>query len=143
MKLMHKCVVSKLAQHWSVVGDYLEYPLDARKEFYALCNGDPKECIKMLLDDWIGTENGRKPKTWLKFVEVLNEIGNCEGQPLLDITAGVVQSLLNEGVLGGTVSVLCVCMLCVCARVCVCVRACVCVEPEITVQNYPDVLKIG
>ena len=118
---MYKCVVSKLAQHWFVVGDYLEYPLDARKEFYRLCNGDPKECIKMLLDDWIGTENGRKPKTWLKFVEVLEEIGDCEGQPLLDITAVVVQSLLSKGVLGGTVSV----FACVCVFMCVCVCMCV------------------
>jgi len=98
MRLMHKFVVNNLANYWSEIADFLEYPLDLKRSFY---HDDPNKAIKALLEDWIISDNGRKPKTWSTFVQVLKETGQSEGQPVADITGWVIYSLQQEGVVEG------------------------------------------
>ena len=56
-------------------------------------NRTPRECCKALLEDWVTTDNGVKPKTWEKLIEVLSEIEELE--PLIE---DIKQCLMSEGV---------------------------------------------
>ena len=71
MKTMHKYVVNKLAPHWTTVGDYLEYSVRERNGFKG---ADDKKSLIALLENWIGTDSGMKPKTWSTFIRVLTEL---------------------------------------------------------------------
>ena len=53
----------------------------------------PRERCTALLEDWVSTDNGVKPKTWKKLIEVLNEIEELE--PVIE---GIKQCLMSEGV---------------------------------------------
>ena len=80
MKIMYKHVVNKLSPHWKSVGDYLEYSVVERNGFR---RGDDKKSLVALLENWIDTDNGREPKTWLTFIKVLGELDQD-----LDISVG-------------------------------------------------------
>ena len=71
MKTMYKCVVSKLTPYWTTVGDYLEYSVRERNNFKG---ADNKRSLVAVLENWIGTNNGRQPKTWSTFTTVLMEL---------------------------------------------------------------------
>ena len=71
MKIMYRHVVSKLSLCWTTVGDYLEYSVAERNSFKADNNN---KSLAALLENWISTSNGRKPKTWSTFFKVLNEL---------------------------------------------------------------------
>ena len=71
MKTMYKYVVSKLSPHWTTVGDYLEYSVVERNSFRGANNN---KSLATLLENWISTDNGRKPKTWSTFLDVLEEL---------------------------------------------------------------------
>ena len=71
MKIMYRCVISKLSLYWTSVGDYLEYSVAERNSFKGASN---KKSLAALLENWISTTNGRKPKTWLTFFKVLSEL---------------------------------------------------------------------
>ena len=71
MKIMYKHVVSKLSSDWTSVGNYLEYSVAERNNFKGPNNN---KRLAALLENWISTSNGRKPKTWSTFFEVLNEL---------------------------------------------------------------------
>ena len=71
MKTMYKYVVSKLSPYWTTVGDYLEYSVVERNSFRGANN---KKSLATLLENWISTDNGRKPKTWSTFIRVLEEL---------------------------------------------------------------------
>ena len=58
--------------------------------------GLPRDCCTALLEDWITTDNGVKPKTWEKLIEVLSEISS-----LAMVAKEIKQCLYQEGVLGG------------------------------------------
>ena len=47
----------------------------------------------MLLENWVTTDNGAKPKTWNNLIDILSEIE--ELQPLMD---EIQQNLIEEGV---------------------------------------------
>ena len=100
---MQKYVIPNLAEHWSAISDFLEYPLQVKKKF---SYGHAKDCVRALLEDWISTDNGRKPKTWPMFLQVLNEFGESEGEPVVNVTRWVVQCLMQEGVLESESTVL-------------------------------------
>jgi len=106
MKLMHKYIVSNLSKHWGALSDFLEYPTSVKKTF---SRPNPWDSMMLLLEDWISTDNGRKPKTWEVFIEVLNELGEVEGQPVLNITRWIVQCLLQEGVIKSESTIHCTC----------------------------------
>ena len=71
MKTMYKHVVSRLSPYWTTVGDYLEYSVVERNSFRAANNN---KSLTALLENWISTNNGRKPKTWPTFIKVLEEL---------------------------------------------------------------------
>ena len=71
MKIMYRCVVSKLSPYWTSVGDYLEYSVAERNSFKGASNN---KSLAALLENWITTSNGRKPKTWSTFFKALNEL---------------------------------------------------------------------
>ena len=71
MKTMYRHVVSKLSPYWTTVSDYLEYSVVERNSFRA---ANSKKSLTALLENWISTDNGRKPKTWSTFIEVLEEL---------------------------------------------------------------------
>ena len=71
MKTMYKHVVSKLSPYWTTVGDYLEYSVVERNSFRGANNN---KSLATLLENWISTDNGRKPKTWATFLDVLEEL---------------------------------------------------------------------
>ena len=52
-----------------------------------------RDCCKALLEDWVTTDNGVKPKTWEKLIEVLSDIE--ELQPVIE---EIKQKLISEGV---------------------------------------------
>ena len=58
-----------------------------------LHRGDPKQCCTALIEDWISTDNGVKPKTWNKLIEVLSEIDE-----LALATKQIKEALQGEGV---------------------------------------------
>ena len=71
MKTMYRCVVKKLAPYWTTVGDYLEYNVRERNAFKG---PDDKKCLVAMLENWIGTDNGRQPKTWSTFIRILMKL---------------------------------------------------------------------
>ena len=71
MKTMYRCVVKKLAPYWTTVGGYLEYSVRERNAFEG---ANDKKSLVAVLENWIGTDNGRQPKTWSTFIRVLIEL---------------------------------------------------------------------
>ena len=53
------------------MGDYLEYSVAERNSFKGASNN---KSLAALLENWITTSNGRKPKTWSTFFKALNEL---------------------------------------------------------------------
>ena len=96
MKLMHKHVIPRISAEWETVAVFLEYSIPMKKMISRVNRGLPRDCCTALLEDWITTDNGVKPKTWEKLVEVLNEISS-----LAVVTKQIKQCLCQEGVLGG------------------------------------------
>ena len=93
---MHKHVVPRISADWETVAAYLEYSIAAKNLIKKANRGLPKECCTELLEDWITSDNGVKPKTWEKFIKVLSEISS-----LAMVTRQIKQCLCQEGVLGG------------------------------------------
>ena len=86
MKMMRKCVVTKLSPHWTVVCQHLGYsPADFRQ-------GNDKKNLIAVLEHWIGAgERKGKPRTWLMFAEALNNINPSMSGEICD-------SLRSEGI---------------------------------------------
>ena len=93
---MQKYVIPRISAEWQTVAAYLEYSIATTKLIKKTNRGLPRDCCTELLEDWITTDNGVKPKTWEKFVEVLSEISS-----LAMVTKQIKQCLYQEGVLGG------------------------------------------
>jgi len=103
MKLIRKHVIPRISAEWEIVSAYLEYSVQMKNSIRAAHRGFPKECCAALIEDWIGSDNGVKPKTWQKFIEVLSKISE-----LTLSTKQIKECLFQEGVLGGTFSALCI-----------------------------------
>ena len=82
----------------------------------------PRQYCTALLENWVNTDNGVKPKTWNKLMEVLSEVDELE-----EVISEIKQGLISEGVsFDGMYVCVCVCVcMYVCVCVCVCVRVCV------------------
>ena len=93
---MHKHVIPRISAEWETVAAFLEYNIPTKKSICKTNRGLPRDCCIELLEDWITTDNGAKPKTWEKFIEVLSEISS-----LAVVTKQIKQCLCQEGVLGG------------------------------------------
>ena len=81
-KLIAAIVLPRVSAYWDTIAAFLEYPIPKTREIDRHCRGDPKECCKMLLEDWFTSENGVKPKTWDKLVKVLSEISDIAASTL-------------------------------------------------------------
>ena len=67
-------------------------------------NSLPRECCRALLEDWVTTDNGVKPKTWRNLIEVLSEMEELE--PVIE---EIKQGLMSEGVTFNGMCVVYVC----------------------------------
>jgi len=94
MRLMLKYVVDKLSPHWVTICDFLEYTMEQRNWFAQEYCQIHKKCLIAVLEDWISSDRGRAPKTWLMFITILSEIDGLQ-----DITRGIRLCLEHEGVL--------------------------------------------
>ena len=74
MKWIRKIVLPEISYCWKTVADFLEYSFAKKKEIDERQRGDPTKCCAELLEDWLSTGNGVKPKTWSKLVSVLKEV---------------------------------------------------------------------
>ena len=94
----------------------------------------PKKCCAEVMEEWVKNNNG-EPKTWNKFIEVLNNI-----KELQSAVGEIKQDLMSHGVeLSGMYIHT---YMCVCVHACVreCVRACVGVG-VITIMITLELLK--
>jgi len=74
MKWIRKIVLPETSYCWKTIADFLEYSIAKKKEIDERQRGDPTKCCAELLEDWLSTGNGVKPKTWSKLVSVLKEV---------------------------------------------------------------------
>ena len=93
---MLKHVIPRISAEWDTVAAFLDYSTAMKNTIDKANRGLPRECCTELLENWITTDNGVKPKTWEKFVEVLSKISQ-----LAMVTKEIKQCLYQEGVLGG------------------------------------------
>ena len=100
VKLLHEHVIPRICAEWETVAAYLEYSISMKKMISKTNRGLPRECCTALLEDWICTDNGVKPKTWKKLMEVLSEISS-----LTMVTKQIKKCLHQEGVLEGTLMI--------------------------------------
>jgi len=94
MKWMHKIVIPEISYLWKTVADYLGYEMPKKKEIEQKKLGNPTQCCAELLEDWLFTNNGVKPKTWSKFLSVLKEIGD-----LTRASQKIENRLIEEGLI--------------------------------------------
>ena len=83
-----------VAAYWDTIAAYLEYPIPKTRLIDRHCRGDPKECCRMLLEEWFGNKIGVMPKNWKKLVEVLSEISDIAAS-----TVKIKKLLQKEGVI--------------------------------------------
>ena len=100
MKLLHEHVIPRICAEWETVAAYLGYSIPMKKMISRTNRGLPRECCTVLLEDWVTTDNGVKPKTWEKLIEVLSEISS-----LAMVTKQIKKCLQQEGVLEGTLMI--------------------------------------
>ena len=87
-------ILPRVSAYWDTIAAFLEFPIPKTKEINRTHRGDPRECCKMMLEEWFGSDIGVKPKSWKQLVKVLSEIS--------DIAASTVQIkklLREEGVI--------------------------------------------
>jgi len=74
MRVLHDIVIPRIAAHWSMVADNLEYELEFKQLIQKQCNGNILECCVMLLEDWLSSKRGVMPKSWQGLIRVLRKI---------------------------------------------------------------------
>ena len=94
MKWVHKIVIPNISFCWKTVADFLEYTIAKKKEIDERQRGDPTKCCVELLEDWLSTDNGVKPKTWSKLLSLLKEI-----RDLRNASLSIQEQLLEEGLI--------------------------------------------
>ena len=93
MRLLHDIVIPRVAAHWSVLADYLEYELEYKQLIQKKCNSDPLECCVVLLEDWLSSKRGVSPKSWRMLIKILGEI-----KVLKAATKKIVEDLISAGI---------------------------------------------
>ena len=93
MRLLHDIVIPRVAAHWSMLADYLEYELWYKQLIQETCNNDPLKCCVMLLEDWLSSKRGVSPKSWRLLIAVLREI-----KVLTSATRKIEEELICAGV---------------------------------------------
>ena len=93
MKLLYKLVIPKISAHWDVVLANLEYDLAFKQELDRQYRGNPRECCTALLEDWISSDRGTSPKTFIKLLEVL-----CTINDIAPFMRDIIDGLKKEGI---------------------------------------------
>jgi len=93
MRVLHDIVIPRVAAHWSVLADYLEYELEYKQLIQKKCNSDPLECCMMLLENWLSSQRGVSPKSWRVLIKALREI-----KVLRSAGEKIEEDLLSAGV---------------------------------------------
>ena len=93
MKWMHKVVIPKVSYCWKKVADFLDYPIEKKREIEIRQNADPYNCCVELMEDWLTSDRGAAPKTWHKLVSVLKEVEELSSSTV----ASIEEYLLIKG----------------------------------------------
>ena len=94
MRWMRIIVIPKISYCWKTVADYLDYPVEKKKEIEKRQHVDPSECCAELMEDWLTSDRGVKPKTWYMLVSVLKEVGELSAA-----AKSIEDSLVMEGLM--------------------------------------------
>ena len=94
MRWMHKLIIPEVCYCWKTVADYLDYPVAKKKEIEERQRGDPYKCCAELMEDWLTSDRGVKPKTWHILVSVIKEVAELKSS-----AKSIEQHLLKEGLL--------------------------------------------
>ena len=93
MKLLRKIVIHRIAASWEVVADYLEYEPEDKQLIRKKKHDDPEGCCVELLEDWLYSDRGISPKSWIVLVNTLKEI-----KRLTATTEKIVKELSDAGI---------------------------------------------
>ena len=93
MRLLHEAVIPRIAANWSIVADYLQYKVEAKRLIRDKYHDDPMKCCVELLEDWLSSDRGVTPKSWCRLIEVLKGIHS-----LTATTEMIIKDLEKAGV---------------------------------------------
>ena len=74
MKRLHQLVIPNVAAEWKIIAYYLEFTLPLIKIIEEQCRKDPLKCCTELFEQWLSSDYGVGPKTWLTLIKALKEI---------------------------------------------------------------------
>ena len=69
-----RMVVPRISPFWEDVAYALHYRISIVESIGTKHNSDPKKCCRELFKDWLTTNNGAAPKTWLTLLDRLKEV---------------------------------------------------------------------
>ena len=64
MKLIMKLVIPKISSCWESLGHSLQLKAPQLEVIRQSNSGDPKKCSVSMIEEWISSDEGVKPKTW-------------------------------------------------------------------------------
>ena len=71
---LNKIVIPKTQVEWEDIAYALCYEIGTVRGIRAKHNNNPRKCCKELFEDWLSTDHGVGPKTWLTLLDKLKEI---------------------------------------------------------------------
>ena len=74
MENINKIVIPRIQAEWEDVAHALDYEIAKVNSIKTKHNNIPKRCCRDLFIDWLSTDRGASPKTWLTLLEKLKEI---------------------------------------------------------------------
>ena len=88
---LKKIVIPKIMNKWRDVADAFRYDIEDIEVIKAKHSGDPKECCRAFLIDWLTSQRGAKagPKVWSTLLDTLKEVDEIAKETVDEITAKV------------------------------------------------------
>ena len=96
MRWMRIIVIPEISYCWRTIADYLDYPVAKKREIEEGQHGDPRKCCAELMEDWLTSDRGVKPKTWYTLVSVLKEVDELSAAAKSIEKRLVMEGLLHE-----------------------------------------------
>ena len=72
MFFLMKIVIPRIMIYWQDIAYALQYDISTVQEIRV--KEDPKQCCQELLEDWLSTSNGARPKVWSTLLNALREV---------------------------------------------------------------------
>ena len=94
MKWVHEIVIPNISFCWKTVAYFLDYPIGRIEVIESKHSGDSTKCCTELLENWLISDNGVKPKTWSTLLSVLKEIID-----LRNVSLSIQEQLLERGLI--------------------------------------------